>query len=82
MRYQLHPASATTQYHNGSTDAHSQKNKNKQKKNCHGIRALAATIQPPPRQHLNFRLSKSNASKKETVQKHHRRPIKDLRFSP
>jgi hypothetical protein len=82
MRYQLHPASATTQYHNGNTDAHSQKKKINKKKTRHGILALAATIQPPPRQHLNFMLSKSNAFKKETVQKHHRGPIKDLRFSP
>jgi hypothetical protein len=31
---------------------------------------------------MNFKLSKSDASKKETVHKRRRRPIKDLGFSP
>jgi hypothetical protein len=33
-------------------------------KTRYGMLALAATIQPPPRQHQNSRLSKSDASKK------------------
>jgi hypothetical protein len=53
----------------------------KKRKDRYSILALAATIHPPPRQHLNSRLSKSDAFKKGTVQKRHRRPIKDLRFS-
>jgi hypothetical protein len=50
----------------------------KKEKTRYGIPALAATIHPPPRQHLNSRLSKSDASKKGTVYKRRRRPIKDL----
>jgi hypothetical protein len=41
-----------------------------------------AAAQPPPRQHQKFSFSKSDASKKETVHKHHRRLIIDHRFSP
>jgi hypothetical protein len=57
---------------------HTAKRKEKlRKENSHyGIPALAATIQPPPGQHLNSSISKGDASKKGTVQKHHRRPIK------
>jgi hypothetical protein len=43
--------------------------------------SLATIIQPPPRQHLKFRLSKNDTSKKVTVHKRRRRLIKDLRFS-
>jgi hypothetical protein len=35
------------------------------KKSRYGISTLATTLHPPPRQHLNSRLSKSDASKKE-----------------
>jgi hypothetical protein len=57
-------------------------NKKKKKKTRYSIPNLAATIHPPPRQHLNSRLSKNDASKKETAHKRCRRPIKDLGFSP
>jgi hypothetical protein len=36
----------------------------------------------PPRQHQKSTFSKSDASKKETMHKHRRRPIMDLRISP
>jgi hypothetical protein len=58
------------------------KKKLRKEKTRYGIPALAATIHPPPRKHLNSRLSKSDAFKKGTVHKRCRRPIKDLRFSP
>jgi hypothetical protein len=62
--------------------AKKEKETKKRKKKRYSILVLAATIHPPPRQHLNSRLSKSDAFKKETVHKRRRRPIKDLRFSP
>jgi hypothetical protein len=37
----------------------------KTKRSSYGIPALTTTIQPPPRQHLNSRLFKSDAFKKE-----------------
>jgi hypothetical protein len=46
------------------------------KKSRHGTPVLATTAQPPPRRHLKSRLSTSDASNKEIVQKHHLRPIK------
>jgi hypothetical protein len=58
------------------------KKETKKKKTRYGIPTLAATIHPPPRQHLNSKLSKSDASKKEIVHKCRRRPIKDLGYSP
>jgi hypothetical protein len=58
------------------------KKKLRKEKTRHSILVLAATIHPPPRQHLNSRLFKSDAFKKGTVHKRHRRPIKDLGFSP
>jgi hypothetical protein len=67
MAVQMHPA---------------KKRQKKLRKKRRDILALAATIHPPPRQHLNSRLSKSDASKKETVHKSRRRPIKDLGLSP
>jgi hypothetical protein len=50
-------------------DAHSQNKKKKlrKEKTRNGIPALAETMRPPPRR---------DASKKKTVHKHHRRPIK------
>jgi hypothetical protein len=59
-----------------------EKKKLRKEKTRYGILALAATIHPPQKQHLSSRLSKSDASKKGTVHKRHRRPIKDLGFSP
>jgi hypothetical protein len=58
------------------------KKKLRKQKTRYGIPALAAIIHPPPRQHLNSKLSKSDTSKKGTVHKCRHRPIKDLRFSP
>jgi hypothetical protein len=43
---------------------------------------LETTTLTPPKQHLKFNFSKSDASKNGTEHKHHRRPIKDLGFSP
>jgi hypothetical protein len=62
--------------------AKKRKKKLRKEKTRYGILALAATIHPPPKQHLNSRLSKSDVSKKRTVHKRHRRPIKDLGLSP
>jgi hypothetical protein len=62
--------------------ARKRKKKLRKEKTCYGIPALVATIHPPPRQHLNSRLSRSDASKKRTVHKHRRRLIKDLGLSP
>jgi hypothetical protein len=83
-RYQLHPTSVTTQYPIGITDAHIQQKikKTKKKKTCYSVPVLAAKVQPPPIQLVNSRLFKSDASKKETVHKRRRRPIKDLDFHP
>jgi hypothetical protein len=39
------------------------------KKSRYGSPALAATVPPPSRQHLNSRLPKSDSSKKGTVDK-------------
>jgi hypothetical protein len=77
-RYQLHSASATTQYSNSITDAHSQKKKENyiKEKSRYDIPVLATMVQPPTRQHLNSRHSKSDASKKVTVHKHHHHPIR------
>jgi hypothetical protein len=54
-------------------DAHSQNKKKKlrKEKTRNGIPALAETMRPPPRR---------DASKKKTVHKRHRRPIKYLNF--
>jgi hypothetical protein len=62
--------------------AKKEKKELRKEKTRYVIPALAATIHPPPKQHLNSRLSKSDASKNGTVHKRHRRPIKDLGFSP
>jgi hypothetical protein len=59
----LHTASPTTQYPNSNTDAHNQKKNSKKTKSRYGILALTAIIHPPPRQHLNFMLFKSDISK-------------------
>jgi hypothetical protein len=67
------------------TDAHSKKKRKRKlrkEKSRYGIPALAATVHPPPIQHLNSMLFKRDTSKKGTVHKHHRRPIKDFRFLP
>jgi hypothetical protein len=58
------------------------KKKLRKQKIRYGIPALAATIHPPPRKHLNSKLSKRDTSKKGTVHKCRHRLIKDLRFSP
>jgi hypothetical protein len=62
-------------------NAHNPK-KLRNKESLYGILAVGMIIYPPPRQHLKFRLSKSDTSKKVTVHKRCRRLIKDLRFSP
>jgi hypothetical protein len=62
--------------------AKKEKKKTKNKKSRYSISAIAATVHQPQIQHLNCRLSKNNAFKKGAVHKHHRRPIKDLKFSP
>jgi hypothetical protein len=53
-----------------STNAHNQKRKKKlrKQKTRYDIPSLAAIIHPPPRQHLNSRISKSVASKKGSAQ--------------
>jgi hypothetical protein len=79
-RYQLHPVCATTHCHSGTTDAHSQKTNTKKKSRYINL-FLETTALTPPRQHQKFSFSKNDASKKETVHKHRRRPIIDLRFS-
>jgi hypothetical protein len=53
----------------------------KKTKDHYGIPALAATIHPPSRQHLNSRHSKSDASEKGIEHKRLSHPIKDIRFS-
>jgi hypothetical protein len=45
-------------------------------RNLLGVLDVTATIHPPPGQHLNLRLSKSDASKKGIVRKHRRHPVK------
>jgi hypothetical protein len=42
----------------------------------YNVSVFAATTQTPPTQHLKFMFFKSDASKKETLQKHRRHPIK------
>jgi hypothetical protein len=58
------------------------KKKLRKQKTRYGILALAATTHPPPRQHMNSKLLKSDTSKKGTVHKCRHHPIKDLRFLP
>jgi hypothetical protein len=58
------------------------KKKLRKEKTRYGIPALAAIIHPPPKQHVNSRLFKSDAFKKGTVHKRRRRAIKDPGFSP
>jgi hypothetical protein len=60
-RYQLHPASATTQCPSGNTDAHSQKKEEelqKKKKPRYSDKFLVAATLTPPRQHQKFNISK------------------------
>jgi hypothetical protein len=81
-RYQLHPASATTQYPSGSTDAQSQNEKKKLKNRSPvSVPVLIEAAQTPPRQHLKSRFFKRDAPKKETVHKHCRCLMVDRRFS-
>jgi hypothetical protein len=53
----------------------------KEKSRCSELFLVAAVLTQPI-QHQKSSFSKSDASKKEMVHKHHHRPIKDLRFSP
>jgi hypothetical protein len=53
--------------------------KRNRKKSRYNDLFLKTTTLTPPKQKFNF--SKSDASKKGTEHKHHRRLIKDLRFS-
>jgi hypothetical protein len=82
----IHPASATTSYPNGIKDAHSRKEKEKRniekEKSRYRDRKLEKATLTPPRQHQKISFSTSDASKKETMHKHCRRPIIDLRYSP
>jgi hypothetical protein len=83
-RYKLHPTSATKQCPNDIKDAHKQKDMKKYIKEISSYSALflIAAVQTPPRQHQKSSFSNSDASKKETVNKHYRRPIGDYRFLP
>jgi hypothetical protein len=67
----------------GITDAHNQKKRRivKKEKSRNDLFS-ETTVVTPPRQHQKSSFFKSNASKKGTVHKRHRRPIIDLRFSP
>jgi hypothetical protein len=62
-RYQLHPASTTTQCPSGNTDAHSQKKFTENKKPRYSEKFLVAATLTPPRQH-----QKSNISRKQRLQ--------------
>jgi hypothetical protein len=55
---------------------------NYKKEKVHLNDQFVVQLTTPPRQHQKFSFTKSDASKKEIVQKHRRRPIIDLRFSP
>jgi hypothetical protein len=58
-----------------TTIKHKKNYKKEKKKSRYSDLFLVAAVQPPPRQHKKFSFSKRNASKKETVHKHCRRPI-------
>jgi hypothetical protein len=79
-RYQLYTQPLQQRNTQMVVRMHTAKNEKKRKlrkeKSRHGTPALAATAEPPPRQHLNSSLSKSDASKKEIMHKRHHRPIK------
>jgi hypothetical protein len=79
-RYQLHttPQQRITLM---AVRMHTAKNR-RRKKSHYGVKVLVATTQTPPIQLQKSKFSKSDASKKETMQKHRRRPIIDLRFHP
>jgi hypothetical protein len=82
-RYQLHPASATTQHPNDITDAHSQKKKknNREEKSRYGDKFLVEAVQiTPPKQHQKSSFSNIDASRKEIVHKRHHPPIIDHRY--
>jgi hypothetical protein len=54
--------------------------KTKKQKSHYSIPDLTTAIHAPPRQHLKYKFSKKNASKKGMLQ-HRRRPTNDFRFS-
>jgi hypothetical protein len=81
VKIPIHLASATTSCPKGIKDAHSQKKKYKKKSRYRDQKLETATL-IPPKQHQKISFSISDASKKDTVHKHCRRPIIDLRYSP
>jgi hypothetical protein len=84
-RYQLHPASGTTSCPNGIKDTHSQKKRRKElqkRKSRYRYPYPETATLTPPRQHQKITFFIGDASKKETVHKHCRRLIIDLKFSP
>jgi hypothetical protein len=58
------------------------KNYSKNEKSSYSDKFLIAATLTPPREHQKSNISKRNASKKETVHKHRRYPIIDLKISP
>jgi hypothetical protein len=81
-RYQLHSISATMQHPKDIMDAHTLKTKRRRRKLRYSDLSLVAVVHLPPRQHLESKFFKDNASKKDTLRKLHRCPVIDLRFSP
>jgi hypothetical protein len=88
QRYQLHPASATTQcpkdlrMHTALKQMEEQEENNNKERSRYCDLFLVDALQPLSRQQQKSKFSKSDAFKKETVHKRHRRPIIDHRFSP
>jgi hypothetical protein len=78
-RYQLYPDILVAMRMH--TTKKGKKNYKQEKSRFSGQFLVAAPLTPPI-QHQKSSFSKSDASKKETVHKHHRRPIIYLRFSP
>jgi hypothetical protein len=60
--------------------ANKRKKNYKNKKSRYNDQFLVTAVLTPPKQHQKFSFSKSDASRKKAVHKHHHHPI--IRFSP
>jgi hypothetical protein len=61
---------------------HTEKKEYKKEKSRYSDQIIIAAVLTSPRQRQKSSISKSDASKKKTVHKHHRRPITNLRVRP
>jgi hypothetical protein len=84
MKIQLYITSATTKYPNDITDTHiptTIKQECKKQKICYSDPILVTATRTTSKTTPDSKFSKNDASMKETMHKHHRRPIIKIRFS-